>query len=165
MEEKSSTPTPSPQASILGLPVDANTDPTKLLTRTNLMSEMQAKSVLPQANDHVKAIFTLVETEYNPLELCKRLAPLLETLQQQMDTTLSPAAAVPAEIDIAFFVQGIQKVAALKALQQLGGVYSVMRISSLASLVPFMSFGQLEQLVAEAVKYGYFQVCGMWCVM
>lgn len=147
---------PQPQASILGLPVDANTDASKLLNRASLMAEVQAKTILSQAHEDVRAVFSLLETEFNPLELCQRLAPLLERVAN-LDMSLSAGAGIPAEVDVAFFTRGIQKVAALKALQQLGGVYSVMRIDSLASLVPFMSFGELEQLVAEAVKHGFFQ--------
>lgn len=136
--------------------MDANTDASKLLNRASLMAEVQAKTILSQAHEDVRAVFSLLETEFNPLELCQRLAPLLERVAN-LDMSLSAGAGIPAEVDVAFFTRGIQKVAALKALQQLGGVYSVMRIDSLASLVPFMSFGELEQLVAEAVKHGFFQ--------
>ena len=43
-------------------------------------------------------------------------------------------------------------------LRQLSEVYSCMNISSLAALIPFMSFSEVEQLVVEAVKHGYLQV-------
>ena len=43
--------------------------------------------------------------------------------------------------------------AALKTLQGLGQVYSTMTIAHLAQLVPFMIFGELEQLIVDAVKY------------
>ena len=50
------------------------------------------------------------------------------------------------------------QVAVLRVLRQLSEVYSVMTISSLAALIPFMGFSEVEQLVVEAVKHGYLQV-------
>lgn len=46
----------------------------------------------------------------------------------------------------------------MRVLRQLSEVYSCMNISSLAALIPFMSFSEVEQLVVEAVKHGYLQV-------
>lgn len=51
------------------------------------------------------------------------------------------------------------QVAVLRVLHQLSEVYSVMKISSLAELIPFLSFSEVEQLVVEAVKHSYLQVC------
>lgn len=48
--------------------------------------------------------------------------------------------------------------AALRLLQQLSQVYSVMRVSALADLVPFFSFGEVEQLIVDAVKHNYLHV-------
>ena len=50
------------------------------------------------------------------------------------------------------------QVAVLRLLRQLSQVYSVIKISSLAALVPFFTFGEVEQLVMEAVKHGHLQV-------
>ena len=55
------------------------------------------------------------------------------------------------------------QVAVLRVLRQLSEVYSVMNISSLAALIPFMGFSEVEQLIVEAVKHGYLQVCGFSC--
>jgi len=46
----------------------------------------------------------------------------------------------------------------LRLLQQLSQVYSVMRVSALADLVPFFSFGEVEQLIVDAVKHNYLHV-------
>ena len=46
----------------------------------------------------------------------------------------------------------------LRLLQQLSQVYSVMRVASLAALVPFFSFGEVEQLIVDAVKHNYLHV-------
>jgi translation initiation factor 3 subunit A len=49
-------------------------------------------------------------------------------------------------------------VAVLRLLKQLSEVYSTMRISTLAELVPFMPFGDVESVVVDAVKSDYLQV-------
>ena len=51
------------------------------------------------------------------------------------------------------------QVAVLRATQQLSEVYSVMPIESLSELVPFFGFSEVEQIIVEAVKQGYLQVC------
>lgn len=50
------------------------------------------------------------------------------------------------------------QVAVLRLLKQLSEVYSTMRISTLAELVPFMPFGDVEGVVVDAVKSDYLQV-------
>lgn len=50
------------------------------------------------------------------------------------------------------------QVAVLRLLQQLSQVYSVMRVASLAALVPFFTFGEVEQLIVDAVKHNYLHV-------
>ena len=37
-------------------------------------------------------------------------------------------------------------------------VYSVMRVDMLASLVPFASQGDVEQIIVDAIKHSYLQV-------
>ena len=50
------------------------------------------------------------------------------------------------------------QVAVLRLLQQLGQVYSVMKIDSLKALVPFMNFGEVEAVIVDAVKNEFIQV-------
>lgn len=51
------------------------------------------------------------------------------------------------------------QVAVLRVLHQLSEVYSVMKIESLAALIPFFSSAEVEQLLVDAVKHGYLKVC------
>jgi hypothetical protein len=53
----------------------------------------------------------------------------------------------------------LPQVAVLRVLHQLSQVYSVMKIDSLAALIPFFSSSEVEQLLVDAVKHGYLQVC------
>lgn len=48
----------------------------------------------------------------------------------------------------------------LRLLRQLQDVYSTMRISALAALVPFCSLGEVEAIIVDAVKYRFLQASG-----
>lgn len=55
------------------------------------------------------------------------------------------------------------QVAVLRLLRQLQDVYSNMKISALAELVPFATLGEIETIIVDAVKFRYLQVGGV-CV-
>ena len=59
----------------------------------------------------------------------------------------------------------VAQVAVLRLLQQLSQVYSVMRVASLAALVPFFTFGEVEQLIVDAVKHNYLHVRAAPCAL
>ena len=50
------------------------------------------------------------------------------------------------------------QVAILRLLKQLGEVYSTIKISNLAAMVPFATFGEVEAIIVDAVRYDYLQV-------
>lgn len=54
----------------------------------------------------------------------------------------------------------LPQVAVARLLKQLSDVYSTMKVSELAALVPFMSFSDVEAIIVDAVKYDYLQVGG-----
>ena len=61
------------------------------------------------------------------------------------------------EVTLKQYSKSLQRVAVLRLLQQLSHVYSVMKIPALADLVPFMSFGEVEQIIVDAVKHDFLQ--------
>ena len=68
------------------------------------------------------------------------------------------AGASPIEqVSLKQYSKSLQRVAVLRLLQQLSHVYSVMKIPALADLVPFMSFGEVEQIIVDAVKHDFLQ--------
>lgn len=52
----------------------------------------------------------------------------------------------------------LKQIAVLRLLKQLSEVYSTMKISAVAELVPFATFSEVEAMVVDAVKYDYLQV-------
>lgn len=51
------------------------------MSRTALVADLSSKGVVNLVSDEVKQIYSLLEADFTPLELCQRLAPLLESLE------------------------------------------------------------------------------------
>jgi hypothetical protein len=67
----------------------------------------------------VKDLYSLLETEFHPLDLANRVKPLLEKLPDVGDS-LSPASPVP-EVRPEEYVAALEKVTTAKLLSQVGG--------------------------------------------
>ncbi|KAL4444951.1 hypothetical protein ABPG77_004001 [Micractinium sp. CCAP 211/92] len=141
-------------AGILGFSVERR-DGKSLLSREALLTDIERKGLLGLVPPEVKQLFVLLESEFNPLQLCKVVAPLLEELQalNQGVSAASPVQDMPLES----FVAPLQRVAVAKMVRQLSEVYSVMRVSTMSELAPFIGFGQAEQQIVDAVRNGYLQ--------
>lgn len=144
-------------AAILGYNVDRR-EGRALLTRANLLADLERKGLLQLVPPGIKAIYTAIEGEFNPLHLCKALVPLLDSLPA-LGESLAPTAACPAGPSAAAldaYVPYLQQVALVRTVRQLSEVYSVMRVSDLSSLAPFgWTFSQSEALILESVRHGY----------
>ena len=52
---------------------DTKRDARSVLSRTGLLAELQAKGILNLVPAEVKQIHALLEADFNPLELCRKL--------------------------------------------------------------------------------------------
>ncbi|GFH15705.1 eukaryotic translation initiation factor 3 subunit 10 [Haematococcus lacustris] len=131
-------------ANILGYQVDANKDYRTVLSRAALLSSVGAVNVLALVPPEIRQIHELLTSEFAPLELCRRMAPLLAKLGE---TTHSMSASSP-----------VKEVALGQYVNQLKQVFSSLKISTLESLVPFMPLSEVEAVVVDAVKCEYLQM-------
>lgn len=122
-----------------------------------LLATITSSTLLSLVPAEVRAIYDALSQDFSPLELCSRLAPLLEKLPELAATPLSAAAPVRM-VALDKYVPALKQAAVLRLLKQLSEVYNVMRISELAALVPFYTFAEVEAVVVDAVKYEYLQV-------
>jgi len=143
-------------ANILGFAVDSKKDYKNILSRGALLGTVSAMNILAAVPPEVRQIYELLTSDFNPLELCGRLAPLFEKLKEA-PTAMSAASPVK-EVSLAMYVNSLKQVAVLRLLKQLSEVYSTLKISSLAAMVPFASFGEVEAIVVDAVKAEFLQV-------
>lgn len=144
-------------AGILGFSVDRR-DGRALLSRATLLADIERKGLLQLVPPEVKAIYSALEGDFNPLQLCSALKPLLDALPA-LGEGLSLSAACPAGAaasTLGAYTQSLQQVAIARTVRQLSEVYSVMRVSALSDLAPFgWTSGQSEALIVDAVRHGY----------
>ncbi|GFH24718.1 eukaryotic translation initiation factor 3 subunit 10, partial [Haematococcus lacustris] len=108
------------------------------------------------AAPQIRQIHELLTSEFAPLELCRRMAPLLAKLGE---TTHSMSASSPVkEVALGQYVNQLKQVTVLRLLKQLSEVFSSLKISTLESLVPFMPLSEVEAVVVDAVKCEYLQM-------
>lgn len=62
-------------------PKQERRDGRSLLSREALLTDIERKGLLGLVPPEVKQLFVLLESDFNPLQLCKVVAPLLEKLQ------------------------------------------------------------------------------------
>ena len=146
-------------AAILGYNVDRR-EGRALLSRAVLLQDVERKGLLQLVSPEIKAIYTALEGEFNPLQLCKALVPLLDGLAA-LGESLAPSPACPAgptASSLQTYAPFLQEVALVRTVRQLSEVYSVMRVSALSELAPFgLTFGESEAVIVEAVRNGYLQ--------
>lgn len=78
------------------------------LSRSALLGELRVKKVIDLVPEEVRQIHGLLEAEFNPLQLCKQLAPLIEKLSS-LDAPLSQASPVQ-EAPLAQYQQALRQV-------------------------------------------------------
>ncbi|GAQ81367.1 eukaryotic translation initiation factor eIF-3 subunit A [Klebsormidium nitens] len=139
--------------SLLTFSFDLKKEAVPALSRSALLSEIVSKGLLAYVPQEVKDLYSLLETEFHPLDLATRLEPLLAKLADIGDS-LSPASPVP-EVRPQEYVAALQKVTTAKLLAQLSSVYQTVRITHLCKLIPFGDFGYIEKVAVDAIKYGF----------
>lgn len=78
------------------------------LSRSALLGELRVKKVIDLVPEEVRQIHGLLEADFNPLQLCKQLAPLIEKLSS-LDAPLSGASPVQ-EAPLAQYQQALRQV-------------------------------------------------------
>ncbi len=87
---------------------DAKRDMRSALSRSALLGELRVKKVIELVPEEVRQIHGLLEADFNPLQLCKQLAPLIEKLSS-LDAPLSAASPVQ-EAPLAQYQQALRQV-------------------------------------------------------
>jgi len=143
-------------AAILGFTVDHKRDARELLSRSALLSDLLSKGVQHLVPPEIAEIYTLLESDFNPLQLCNKIEPLIARLSET-NTAMSTSSPIT-EVTLSFYQEQLRKQAVLRMCEQLSQVYSVIKIEKLASLVPFVELAKVELIVVDAVKYGHLQL-------
>lgn len=110
-------------------------------TRASLILDLQNRRIVEQVYPQLRELFDVMEVSFNPLGLCHRIPAVVEFLNTKPQ--LKPYAEI------------LQRVAAVRMVEQVCKVYDTMRIPELCRLCPYYSFAQLEPLLVEVAKSGY----------
>ncbi|KAL1729149.1 hypothetical protein EV714DRAFT_285140 [Schizophyllum commune] len=99
----------------------------KMPTRAGLLKDALARDVLRLSPQPVKDLYNILEVTFDPLSICKNVAPLLDTLSK------------PASDDVpnpyASYLPLLHRALLSRLLSQLGQIYSTIHLSTLHSLV------------------------------
>jgi len=144
-------------ANLLGFSLDPKRDTREVLSRAALMSELNSKNMVAGATVEVRELFQLLEHGFNPLDLCQKVAPLMEKLATSMETFSTSQASLP-DVTLADYVPALERLTILRTLQQVSHVYNSMKMPHLKRMIPFQSFDDVEKLVVDAVKFGHLQI-------
>ena len=129
--------------------------PPETFSREALLAELSQPGFLALVPSHILQLHRLLEEEFMPLDLCRKVDAILEDLEE-LAMPLSSACPVK-DIDFKRYRLAIRQVSVLHMLKQLSNVYSTMKTEEVAALVPFFSFGEVESIIVDAVKNNYIK--------
>ena len=122
------------------------------ISREALREELVSKGLLEMVPAEVKALYLMLEKDFNPMGMYGASKPLIEQVG-----ALPGAFGVTSPIesyDITRYTPLLEKLAVVKMIKQLGQIYSSMKLSELSKMLN-LSFSEVEKLIVDTVKGGY----------
>ncbi|XP_042381285.1 eukaryotic translation initiation factor 3 subunit A-like [Zingiber officinale] len=140
-------------AGLINFTLDPNTESREVLSRGSLLAELNNKGLIACVSQEVKDIYHLLENEFLPLDLASRVQPLLAKISK-LGGKLASASSVP-EVQLSKYIPCLEKLTALRVLQQTSQVYQSIKIESLLKMIPFYDFSLIEKISVDSVKYNF----------
>ncbi|TPX41814.1 hypothetical protein SeMB42_g05274 [Synchytrium endobioticum] len=92
-------------------------------TREVLLRDALAKTVLARVRPELRELYNILEVQFHPLSICKKIAPIMQQLQ--------------AHSEFSKYVMPIHQIILTRLLQQLSQVYTTIKIESVVKLASF----------------------------
>ncbi|KAM0900272.1 hypothetical protein ACQ4PT_020741 [Festuca glaucescens] len=140
-------------ANLVNFSLDSKRENREMASRASLLSELAAKGVISCASQEVKDLYNLMEHEFLPLDLASKVQPLLSKIST-VGGKLSAASSVP-EIQLSKYQSALEKLTALRVLQQASWIFQSMKIDMLSRMIPFFDFNVVEKIAVDAVKHNF----------
>ncbi|VAH55194.1 unnamed protein product [Triticum turgidum subsp. durum] len=140
-------------ANLVNFSLDSKRENREMVSRATLLSELAAKGVISCASQEVKDLYNLMEHEFLPLDLASKVQPLLSKIST-IGGKLSAASSVP-EIRLSQYQTALEKLTALRVLQQASHIFQSMKIDMLSRMIPFFEFNVVEKIAVDAVKHNF----------
>ncbi|XP_073036836.1 eukaryotic translation initiation factor 3 subunit A-like [Primulina eburnea] len=143
-------------ASLIAFDVETKPENKEVLSRSSLLLDLVTKGVMTCVIQEVKDLYHILEHEFLPLDLAFKVQPLLTKISK-LGGRIAAASSVP-EVQLSQYVPSIEKLAALRLLQQVSKVYQTMNIDNLSMIIPFFDFSVVEKISVDAVKNNFLEM-------
>ncbi|KAF3901665.1 hypothetical protein ABW21_db0208520 [Orbilia brochopaga] len=116
-----------------------------LPTRQALLKDILAKGLLKRARPEIRELYAILEVDFHPLSICKKIAPILTQ--------------IGSDEDMKKYVPPLQQVILTRLFQQLSQVYDTLQLDFVYKLVSFpepfeLGPNAIEKFVMNGCKKG-----------
>ncbi|XP_046475100.1 eukaryotic translation initiation factor 3 subunit A [Neodiprion pinetum] len=115
-------------------------------TRVSLLKDIVRLNVVNLASPHLQDLYSWLEVEFHPLELCTRVETIIQSLQADENSPLVQ------------YVPALQDVTLVRLVRQISQVYQTVQFARLIELAKFTTDFHLERLLVDCVRYNDMQI-------
>ncbi|XP_063981137.1 eukaryotic translation initiation factor 3 subunit A [Diachasmimorpha longicaudata] len=115
-------------------------------TRASLLRDVVRLNVVNLASPQLQDLYSWLEKDFHPLELCSRVQSVIQTLQVDETSTLAQ------------YVPALQDVTLVRLVHQVSQVYQTIQFARLIELAKFTTAFHLERLLVDCVRYNDMQI-------
>ncbi|BFZ64435.1 eukaryotic translation initiation factor 3 subunit A [Saitoella coloradoensis] len=121
----------------------------KAPTRATLLKEALSKGLLKTVKPEIKDLYNILEVEFHPLSISKRIEPILAQLAE--------------DADMKQYIKPLQQVILTRLFQQLSQVYDSVKLDFVLNLAKFpapfeMSTAEIEKFIMNGNKKGELSI-------
>lgn len=114
-------------------------------TRTSLFKDTQIRGLLRQASPEIRELYNILEVDFHPLSICKKISPILSRIGD--------------DADMVHYVQPLQQVILTRLFQQLSQVYESVELKFIFQLAQFpepfqVNPATIEKFIMNGCKKG-----------
>lgn len=115
-------------------------------TRVSLLKDIVRLNIVNLASSQLQELYSWLEVEFHPLELCSRVDSVIQTLQADENSPLTQ------------YIPALQDVTLVRLVHQISQVYQTIQFDRLLELAKFATNFHLERLLVDCVRYNDMQI-------
>jgi translation initiation factor 3 subunit A len=118
-------------------------------TRTGLLKEALNKNILSRVRPEIRELYNILEVQFHPLSICKKINPIMTKLSEDKDLTK--------------YVRPLHQVILTRLLQQLSQVYTTVKLDFVLNLASFPApynydAATIEKFIMNGCKRGELNI-------
>lgn len=115
-------------------------------TRMGLLKDIMRLNVVTFAATQLQNLYTWLEVDFHPLELCEKVSGVIKVLKQEETGMLLQ------------YIPALQDVTLVRLIHQVSQVYQTIDFVKLLELARFSDAFHLERLIVDCVRYNDMQI-------